>query len=102
VFDCQTCGACCSYSADWPRLTTDGDRGPGGPPAELRTDDGYVRCTGDRCDALEGVVGRTVRCTIYERRPAPCRACTPGDRSCLAARTAFGLEVPDEPSTMEF
>ena len=102
MYDCQSCGACCSYSADWPQLVTDADRGPDGPPAALRTDDGYVRCTGDRCDALRGVVGQSTACVIYGARPSPCRGCNPGDRSCHVARAAFGLSVPDETSTMEF
>ncbi|TIW89146.1 MAG: YkgJ family cysteine cluster protein, partial [Mesorhizobium sp.] len=25
VFDCQSCGACCSYSAEWPRFSTEDD-----------------------------------------------------------------------------
>ncbi|RWK93164.1 MAG: YkgJ family cysteine cluster protein, partial [Mesorhizobium sp.] len=22
LFDCQSCGACCSYSSEWPRFST--------------------------------------------------------------------------------
>ncbi len=25
AFDCQSCGACCSYSADWPRFSIEED-----------------------------------------------------------------------------
>ena len=25
VFDCQSCGACCSYSAEWPRFSMEDD-----------------------------------------------------------------------------
>ncbi|RVA08938.1 YkgJ family cysteine cluster protein, partial [Mesorhizobium sp. M7D.F.Ca.US.004.03.1.1] len=25
LFDCQSCGACCSYSAEWPRFSTEDD-----------------------------------------------------------------------------
>jgi|GEM_PF-3617121 len=24
-WDCQTCGACCSYSSEWPRFTMESD-----------------------------------------------------------------------------
>lgn len=50
-----------------------------------------------RCAALGGRVGRDARCTIYERRPSPCRAFgasyeegEPNPR-CDQARAAHGL-----------
>jgi uncharacterized protein len=95
LLDCTTCGACCSISADWPRIQTDRDRGPEGPPRHMRNDDdSAMRCAGDRCVALEGAIGQRVVCTIYERRPSTCRDCEAGSVSCLVARTAHGLAVP--------
>jgi Fe-S-cluster containining protein len=99
-FDCNTCGACCETSADWPKLT-DADRGADGPPPEMVTPDGYMACQGDRCGALDGVVGVRTGCRIYERRPQPCRICQPGDQACLVARRKHGLWVPDEPTDLD-
>jgi uncharacterized protein len=99
-FDCNACGACCAYAADWPTLTTERDRGPEGPPAAWVVD-GHVGWAGDRCAALEGEVGACTRCRIYPRRPEPCRACEPGSVSCLVARRLHGLPVPEEPSALD-
>jgi hypothetical protein len=50
-----------------------------------------------RCIALEGSVGHSVHCTIYDRRPAACRDFAPlsmlgmGDESCDEARRRHGL-----------
>jgi Fe-S-cluster containining protein len=50
-----------------------------------------------RCVALEGEVGRAVGCTIYARRPSPCRALQAswehGEPSpqCDRARARHGL-----------
>ena len=93
-FDCQSCGACCAYSADWPRFSTEDDAQLDRIPAKLvsATETG-MRCEGARCSALAGKVGQATSCTIYEIRPDVCRACMPGDGDCLIARKAFGLPV---------
>ena len=50
-----------------------------------------------RCIALEGEVGKSVACTIYEQRPGPCRDFAPyaslgiGDDACDRARRRHGL-----------
>ena len=50
-----------------------------------------------RCIALDGAVGQAVRCSIYERRPGPCRDFAPyaplgiGDDACDRARRRHGL-----------
>jgi Fe-S-cluster containining protein len=57
-----------------------------------------------RCMALEGEVGRAVRCTIYDQRPSPCREFEwhgengePNNR-CNQRRLAAGLPaLPDPP-----
>ena len=97
-YDCQACGACCAYDAEWPTLGP-GDDGPDGPPPEL-VEDGHMRWIGSRCIALEGIVGACVRCAIYTRRPTACRGCEPGSVSCHAARTLHGLPI-DAVSTMD-
>lgn len=92
-WDCQTCGACCSYSAEWPRFTMETDEALDRIPAELTSADGRgMRCEGARCSALSGKVGTSAACTIYEVRPDVCHACNPGDDECRTARAAFGLD----------
>jgi Fe-S-cluster containining protein len=50
-----------------------------------------------RCIALTGEVGREVSCSIYARRPSPCRDFAPyaalgvGEPACDRARARHGL-----------
>ncbi len=52
-----------------------------------------------RCEALSGVVGKSVRCQIYENRPSPCRSFSASfengekDDRCDRARLNKGLLV---------
>ena len=89
---CRSCGACCSYSADWPRFSLESEEQLARIPAALIAEgEGGMRCTGVRCAALVGVVGRSTSCAIYPIRPDVCVACLPGDAACLQARRHFGL-----------
>jgi hypothetical protein len=89
---CRTCGACCSYSADWPRFSLESDARLDRIPRELVGDgERGMRCTGTRCAALIGSVGQSTSCAIYALRPNVCRACAPGDPECREARRHFGL-----------
>ena len=50
---CQACGACCAYSADWPRFGLETQAQIEAIPRALVDDArGTMRCTGDRCVAL--------------------------------------------------
>ncbi|EJJ24640.1 YkgJ family cysteine cluster protein [Rhizobium sp. CF142] len=90
--DCQACGACCSYSHEWPRFSTESDADLDLLPAQfVSADQSGMRCDGERCSALSGTIGKQVSCVIYGLRPDVCRTCLPGDDSCLTARKAFGL-----------
>jgi Fe-S-cluster containining protein len=96
AFDCQSCGACCSYSADWPRFSTETDADLDLIPEQLVAADGSgMRCAGVRCSALTGEVGKSTSCSIYGLRPDVCRICQPGDDACLMARGAFGMTNPE-------
>jgi len=89
---CQTCGACCAHSADWPRFSLESDEALSRIPAALIDAAGSgMRCVGDRCAALSGKVGVATACTIYAVRPDVCRACAPGDAECAIARRGAGL-----------
>ena len=89
---CQACGACCSYSANWPRFSTEDDEALNRIPGGLVNARGSgMRCDGDRCAALKGKVGDATSCSIYEVRPEVCRTCMPGDAECEVARRKWGL-----------
>jgi Fe-S-cluster containining protein len=86
-FDCKSCGACCSYSSEWPRFSTEDEAKLDRIPAQyVAGDESGMLCDGARCAALVGVVGKSTSCSIYEIRPDVCRACMPGGNDCLMAR----------------
>jgi hypothetical protein len=87
---CLACGACCAFSADWPRFSTESEAELALIPATFAGLSG-MRCVGARCSALDGVVGEATRCGIYTVRPEVCRTCEPGDESCATARRAYDL-----------
>lgn len=89
---CQSCGACCAYSYDWPEFTDESDRHLSRIPIELcNCDTGRMKCVGDRCCALQGEVGKSVSCSIYKNRPNVCRQFKPGTAGCEMVRRSFGL-----------
>jgi Fe-S-cluster containining protein len=89
---CRSCGACCAYSADWPRFTLEDDAVLNRLPRELVDDaHGRMRCDADRCAALVGEVGIATACVVYDVRPDVCRECSPGDDACVMARRRFNL-----------
>ncbi len=61
------------------------------PHAALKT-----RQLGDftACVALEGAVGKKVKCAIYAKRPAVCaEAVKPGDKTCRALRKIYKKDL---------
>lgn len=100
---CMTCGACCAYfrvSFYW----AEADDGAGTVPAELTEPiTPLLRCMSGtrqqpcRCEALEGSVGESVRCSIYQNRPSPCREFAMSGENgeindaCHRARAHYGL-----------
>lgn len=93
-FDCQACGACCAYSADWPRFSLESDEQLDAiPEAMVAADLSGMKFENGRCVALKGELGKCVGCTIYAARPIVCRDCMPGDPECLMAREAIGLDI---------
>ncbi len=91
---CQACGACCSYSSNWPRFTIEDDSELDLIPAKFVNErQSGMRCDGDRCSALSGKVGEFVACGIYAIRPEVCRTCMPGDPECAMARRRHGLPI---------
>jgi hypothetical protein len=91
---CQSCGACCAFSRDWPRFTLETDAEIARiPPAYVDGGEARMRCEGERCSALQGDVGAVTSCAVYAVRPQVCRACEPGDEACRMARAKFGLSL---------
>jgi uncharacterized protein len=89
---CQACGACCAYSANWPRFSTEAESDLALiPPRLVNARGSGMRCDGDRCAALDGRIGERTSCTVYAMRPEVCRTCMPGDAECTMARRKFGL-----------
>ena len=89
---CQSCGACCSYSQNWPRFSTEDDAELELIPAKFVNERlSGMRCDGDRCSALTGDVGAATACAIYAVRPEVCSTCLPGDVECNIARRRHGL-----------
>jgi Fe-S-cluster containining protein len=89
---CQACGACCAYSASWPRFSTEDDAEIDLIPREYVNErTSGMRCEGGRCAALTGRIGEATACAIYAMRPEVCRTCMPGDAECTMARSKFGL-----------
>jgi Fe-S-cluster containining protein len=89
---CRACGACCAYSAEWPRFALESDADLARiPPAYVDDARGRMRCEGNRCTALVGEVGVATSCAVYAVRPDVCRACLPGDDACQMARRRFNL-----------
>jgi Fe-S-cluster containining protein len=91
---CTTCGACCSYSAEWPRFSVEPDEALARIPEALVAENlSGMRCDGERCMALSGKIGEETRCTIYADRPQVCRDCQPGDEECHMARARHGMPL---------
>jgi len=89
---CQACGACCSYSTNWPRFSVEDDAALDLIPKELVNEQSNgMRCDGERCAALRGTIGVATSCAIYAIRPEVCRSCMPGDAECAIARRKHGL-----------
>jgi uncharacterized protein len=90
--ECRACGACCSFSREWPRFSLESDADLDRiPQAYVDGELGRMRCSGNRCSALVGEVGISTACAIYTVRPEVCRVCLPGDDSCKTARRRFKL-----------
>jgi Fe-S-cluster containining protein len=91
---CRSCGACCAFSAEWPRFSLESEADLARiPPVFVDDARGRMRCRGDRCTALVGVVGVATACAVYAARPDVCRACLPGDEACRQARRRFNLPL---------
>jgi Fe-S-cluster containining protein len=116
---CLKCGACCvNYRVSFYWGEADLEQGGTVPPEMTEKVDDFRQCMKGtdqkhpRCIALQGAVGHEVCCTIYERRPTPCREFgaiwkrgllyfPPGElERCNEARAACGLPPLSLPEIM--
>jgi len=101
---CLRCGACCAmYKVSFDNCEMDNLQGgliPFQLAVALNATRSVMKGTEKRpirCQALNGEIGRSVLCTIYEQRPTNCRAffaSGENNRSnslCDQARAAYGL-----------
>jgi len=103
IFDCQTCGACCAYSAEWPRFSLETDEEIARiPDTFIAADLSGMKFEAGRCAALTGEVGKHVGCAVYADRPQVCRTCMPGDEECKMARAEFGFNTEALPDPDRF
>lgn len=92
-YDCMKCGACCAYWHNIPvreKEVKDIDKrlkiylkpSPLEPRGlSMKSVEGTKRCVG-----LEGIVGQSVKCSIYDIRPPVCRRFEPGSDLCKKVR----------------
>jgi Fe-S-cluster containining protein len=103
VFDCQTCGACCTdrepSDGGYVYLSRPESRRlrqlgltvvQAGGDSFLGTRPGQAGCV---CSAFVGQVGGRCSCSIYQSRPQRCREFEAGGPLCRAARLDAGLPV---------
>ncbi len=85
-FDCKTCGACCAFKWSWPVLLRSRLDAINIPKEMVRTDYPLMKTIDNRCIALDGKVGKSVCCKVYDDRPNSCRQFEPGSELCREAR----------------
>jgi Fe-S-cluster containining protein len=102
---CQRCGACCALYRVALQGSETSDSLDGTLPVELTVEFGknkrVMKGTDGlkkRCIALEGTVGASVTCLVYDRRPSVCRSffatweIERGDNPlCDRARAIYGM-----------
>lgn len=91
MFDCQKCGACCTFKWSWPVLKKDRSDAAGIPDEMVRKDLPLMKTINNRCVALDGEVGKCVSCKIYESRPSSCQRFVPGSELCIEARKHLAI-----------
>lgn len=90
---CLSCGACCAHfrvSFYW----AEGEMIPNEMLEVLTPVYSCMKGTNQapsRCIALEGKIGESASCQIYEQRSSSCKEVQVADSQCHKARTAYGL-----------
>lgn len=94
MYNCQTCGACCSNpDPKWIEVTEDeAEQIPQEflQPGDIEPYSMYMK--GNRCCCLRGVVGESTYCYIYNKSPGVCKRVQPGDEICELSRNLHGIK----------
>jgi Fe-S-cluster containining protein len=114
---CLSCGACCSYYAwtarkmpfaETEKLASNNEYAFNAPTLTkylyadgvkqiVKSITWFLRRKKEggwwKCKALDGNVGQSVKCSVYEQRPATCSEFPPGSLACIKARQWAGLEA---------
>lgn len=100
MFDCCKCGACCAVDSNhstWAHKPIENSD----VNLNFLKINGYadtylisfhqMKITPDhkKCVALEGNLGETVKCKVYDHRPNICKKFEVGSALCLDARSKF-------------
>ena len=107
--DCQTCGACCAFF-----LGVSLEAANAMPPERywevfVANEEGqellinrFVRRNAEHgaCVSLQGNLGESVACSIYEQRPSPCHKFAAGSDKCHALRRLYGFAPPLTPDAV--
>ncbi|WMS87828.1 YkgJ family cysteine cluster protein [Pleionea litopenaei] len=100
--DCQSCGACCAhYRVSFYNGECDFTEQGRVPTDLVKTVNPFMVCMSGtqlnppRCVALNGEVGSSVSCNIYEKRSSACRNFEAGSEACFQARVAHGINIDD-------
>jgi len=100
---CVSCGACCAYfrvSFYWAESDAAGGVVPQALTEQVTPFLSCMQGTNSRrprCTALDGEIGKSVSCSIYQHRPTPCREFDQsglndvGNEACDRARAHYGL-----------
>lgn len=102
VPDCLDCGVCCASVLCVQVSKTDSTPEEAfweikikGKNREILVDKMMRRDSESGfCVALEGELGKSISCRIYENRPELCRLFDAGSDKCHALRRAYGIEPP--------
>lgn len=95
---CTSCGACCgTFRVSFYWAETDAHPEGSVPHQLTQKLNPHLVCMNGteknppRCVALEGEIGKSVGCTIYQLRSSTCRAFEAGSEACNRARKNYGL-----------
>lgn len=105
IHPCQKCGACCAFfrvSFHWSEILTESFAVPAALTEKISPHQSAMMGTNQknpRCVSLDGVIGKSISCQIYENRPEPCRTFLPSyedgfvNERCEKARINKGLVI---------
>ncbi len=97
--DCTTCGVCCEFAVLVPvsfeeskQIARTIDVLLDDVEEEIVIDRILPRNSDGRCENLMGRLGESIGCSIYEKRPSPCRDFEAGSDRCHEFRRMYGIE----------